>query len=325
MKGNAGGTQITGAGSSFDKPFFTKAFYEYSQKHSDVTVNYQPIGSGGGIKQFSAGLVDFGATDVPMNDKEAKTAEAFGGPVVTFPVALGAAAMGFNLEGVSSLKLSSRALSDIFLGKVKTWNDPEIASLNPGVKLPSQNITVAHRSDGSGTTYIFTDYLSSISPEWKSKVGKGKSVNWPVGVGGKGNDGVASVITKTPGAIGYVELAYVLQTKMTAAQVQNKDGKFVSPSLDSAKAAAGQFPNVSAQNFSIVNAAGADSYPITGYSWGLIYQKPKDAARAKAMVDLFKWLVTDAQGSVASSLSYAPLPDNVQTNATALLGKVQTS
>ncbi|HET6386066.1 MAG TPA: phosphate ABC transporter substrate-binding protein PstS [Armatimonadota bacterium] len=316
--------ELTGAGSTFDQPLFAKAFYQYNKDHPDVSVNYQAIGSGGGIKQFTQGLVDFGASDVPMNATELKNAESAGGPVIQVPVALGAAAMGYNIPGVKSgLKLTPKAIADIYLGKVTKWNDPEIASENKGVNLPSTSITVVHRSDGSGTTYIFTDYLSKISPAWKSKVGVGKSVQWPAGVGGKGNSGVAGEITNTPGAIGYVELAYVLSSKMTDAVVQNKDGQYIAPSLDSASAAAAAFPKVSASQFSIVNASGAKCYPISGYSWLLIYQKQKDPTKGKALVDLMKWTVTSAQSSIASGIGYAPLPQNVQQLATSLLGQVQ--
>jgi phosphate transport system substrate-binding protein len=313
-------TQLTGAGSTFDYPFFSKAFYEYSQKHADLTVNYQSIGSGGGIQQFIAKTVDFGASDVPMNEEELKRA---GGAVLQIPVTLGGEAMGYNLPGVGKgLKLTRQLIADIYLGKVTKWNDPKLVQLNPGVKLPNMPITVVHRSDGSGTTYIFTDFLSHVSAEWKQKVGAGKSVQWPVGIGGKGNEGVAGQVRETPGAIGYIELAYVLENQMTYAQVQNKAGKFLYPSIKTVAAAAATKPNVSATDFSIVDAAGADSYPISGYSWVIVYKKPTNPGRAKLVRDVLRWLVTDGQ-KVAESVDYVPLPQNVQHRALSIIDQMQ--
>lgn len=313
-------TQLTGAGSTFDYPFFSKAFYEYSQNHSDVTVNYQSIGSGGGIQQFIAKTVDFGASDVPMNDEELKLA---GAPVLQIPVTLGGEAIGYNLPGIpKGLRMSRELIADIYLGKITKWNAPRIAELNPGTKLPDMPITVVHRSDGSGTTYIFTDFLSTISPEWKKKVGTGKSVQWPVGLGGKGNEGVAGQVRQTPGAIGYIELAYVLENEMTYAQVENKAGKFLYPALDTVASAAATKPNVSATNFSIVDADGANSYPISGYSWVMLYEKPSDAARAKLVKSTLEWLVTKGQ-SVAQSVDYVPLPDNVQKQALKIIAQMK--
>ncbi|MGC1342618.1 MAG: phosphate ABC transporter substrate-binding protein PstS [Candidatus Binataceae bacterium] len=313
-------TQLTGAGSTFDYPFFSKAFYEYSQQRSDVTVNYQSIGSGGGIQQFIAKTVDFGASDVPMNAEELKLAQ---GPVLQVPVTLGGAAMGYNLPGIGKgLRLTRQLIADIFLGKVTKWNDPAIVKLNSGMKLPDMPITVVHRSDGSGTTYIFTDFLSSVSPEWKQKVGTGKSVQWPVGLGGKGNEGVAGQVRQTPGAIGYIELAYVLENEMTYAQVENKAGTFVYPSIETVADAAASKPGVNATDFSIVDAAGANSYPISGYSWVMLYEKPSDAARAKLVKQTLEWLVTKGQ-SVAKSVDYVPLPDNVQKQALKVISQMQ--
>jgi len=313
-------TQLTGAGSTFDYPFFSKAFYEYSQKHAALTVNYQSIGSGGGIQQFIAKTVDFGASDVPMNEEELKRA---GGAVLQIPVTLGGEAMGYNLPGVGKgLKLTRQLIADIYLGKVTKWNDPKLVQLNPGVKLPNMPITVVHRSDGSGTTYIFTDFLSHVSAEWKQKVGAGKSVQWPVGIGGKGNEGVAGQVRETPGAIGYIELAYVLENQMTYAQVQNKAGKFLYPSIKTVAAAAATKPNVSATDFSIVDAAGADSYPISGYSWVIVYKKPTNPGRAKLVRDVLRWLVTDGQ-KVAESVDYVPLPQNVQHRALSIIDQMQ--
>ncbi|GGJ04083.1 phosphate-binding protein [Alicyclobacillus cellulosilyticus] len=309
---------LTGAGSTFDYPFFSRAFYVYQQK-TGVQVNYQSIGSGAGIEQFSAGTVDFGATDVPMNSDEVKKAQAHGGPVIQIPITLGGVAMAYNLPSVKQqLKFTPKALADIYLGKVKKWNDPEITSVNKGVKLPNLPIVVVHRSDGSGTSYIFTDYLSSVSSEWAKKVGKGKSVNWPVGIGAKGNEAVATSVRNTQGAIGYVELAYAMQTKMTYGLIQNKAGVFVAPTPKSIAAAAATKPNVSATNFSIVNAPGKDSYPISGFSWVLLYRHYPDAAKEQALVKLFQWMETDGQNE-ASAVNYVPLPQNIRDSALAKL------
>lgn len=316
-------TQLTGAGSSFDYPFFSKAFYIYSQKNPDVTVNYQSIGSGGGIQQFTAKNVDFGATDVPMNAQELARA---GQPVLQIPVALGGAAVAYNLPGVTqTVRLTRQAIVDIYLGKILKWNDPAIAKLNHGVNLPDMPIVVVHRSDGSGTSYIFTDFLSHVSPEWKSKVGTGKSVSWPApsAVGAKGNEGVAGQIRSTPGAIGYVELAYVIENHMPAATLQNRAGKWVACTPDNVAAAAASKPKVSATDFSIVDATGENSYPISGYSWVVVYKKPADAGRAKALYDVLSWLVGPSGQSNAKSVDYVPLPVNVQNEASAALRQMQ--
>lgn len=322
--GSGSEASLTGAGSSFVNPFFSRAFPEYTRMHPRVTLNYQPIGSGGGIQQFTAQTVDFGASDVPMNQKELTAATQANGQVVQIPVALGAVAVVYNLPGVQKgLKLTPGAVAGIFSGKITKWNDPAIAGQNAGVQLPATDVSVAHRSDGSGTTYIFTDYLSSVSPEWKDGPGAGKEVEWPVGVGGKGNDGVAAAVKQAPGGIGYVELAYALQGNMTYALVQNKDGKFVEPTLEATTAAAQQFPAVSPQNFSIVNAPGAQSYPIAGYTWAMVWEQYKDAARASALRDVMSWIVTDAQDKFAKELSYAPLPAEVRQVAKSSISKVK--
>jgi phosphate transport system substrate-binding protein len=317
-------TQITGAGSTFDYPLFSKAFYVYSQSHHDVTVNYQSIGSGGGIQQFTAGTVDFGATDVPMNaDELARTKEA----VLQIPITLGGAGIGYNLPGVSKgLRLTRALVADIYLGKVTKWNDSAIAAINPGVKLPDMAITVVHRSDGSGTTYIFTDFLADVSLEWKQKVGTNKSVQWPArsSVGGKGNEGVAGLVRQSPGAIGYIELAYLLQNDMTYAQLQNRSGQYVYPTIDTIRAAAATKPSVSSTDFSIVDAEGADCYPISGYSWVLLYQKPRNAVRGALLKAVMIWLVTKGQ-SLATSVDYVPLPANVQEHALKVIGQMQVS
>lgn len=311
-------TQLTGAGSTFDYPFFSKAFFEYSKVHGDVQVNYQPIGSGGGIQQVTQRTVDFGATDVPMNADEVKAAEASGGPVLQVPVALGGVSIVYNVPGMSSgLRLDSSVVADIFLGKIAKWNDGRIAKLNPGKKLPNTPIVVVHRSDGSGTTYIFTDYLSNTSGEWKSKVGTGKNVSWPAqsAIGGKGNEGVAGQVNNNPGAIGYVELAYALQNKMAQATLKNAAGKFVEDSAGSVRTSAATKPEVSPTNFSIVNAKCAACYPIVGYSWAVLYRNPQDKTRGKLLQSILQWLTGPAAQKLAASLDYVPLPENVQAAA----------
>jgi phosphate transport system substrate-binding protein len=315
-------TELTGAGATFPYPFYSKAFYSYSQSHPEVTVNYQSIGSGGGIQQFIAKTVDFGASDVPMNAGELQRA---GAPVLQIPVTLGGEAICYNLPGIDSgLKFTRDLVADIYLGKVTKWNDPAIQKLNPDVKLPDTAIMVVHRSDGSGTTYIFTDFLSRVSSEWKQKVGTGKSVSWPApnSVGGKGNEGVAGQVRQSPGAIGYVELSYVIQNHMTYGKLQNKAGSWVSPSIATVAAAAAGKPSVSATDFSIVDADGADAYPISGYSWLMVYQKPADATRGGLVKKVMSWLVTDGQ-DVAKSVDYVPLPKNVQDIAAKALSQME--
>lgn len=315
-------TQLTGAGATFPYPFFSKAFYEYSAKHADVTVNYQSIGSGGGIQQFIAKTVDFGASDVPMNADELKRA---GEAVVQFPTTLGGVAIAYNLPDLKGdLKLTRQVLADIYLGKIAKWNDAAIAKLNKGMALPDLPVVVVHRSDGSGTSYIFTDFLSHVSDEWKTKVGTGKSVQWPApsSVGGKGNEGVAGQVKQTPGSIGYVELAYVVENKMTQAMLENKAGKFLLCSADGVQAAAASKANVSATDFSIVDSVGNGAYPIAGYSWAFVYQEPKDKARAKLAVDALEWLVTEGQ-PIAGSLNYVPLPTNVREFSKKALDQVK--
>lgn len=319
----AAATQLTGAGSSFDFPFFSKAFYIYNQKNPSVTVNYQSIGSGGGIQQFTAKNVDFGATDVPMNAEELARANQ---PVLQFPVTLGGAAVAYNLPGVTAtVHLTRPLLADIYLGKVLKWNDPQIAKLNHGLRLPDMPIVVVHRSDGSGTSYIFTDFLSHVSPEWKSKVGTGKSVSWPApsSVGAKGNEGVAGQVRSTPGAIGYVELAYVIENHMPAITLENRAGKWVACSQESVAAAAATKPEVSPTNFSIVDAAGANSYPVSGYSWVVVYKKPADTGRAKLLYDVLSWLVGPQGQANAKSVDYVSLPENVQAAAQGTLKQMQ--
>ena len=313
------GASLNGAGATFPAPFYQAAFYAYNQKFSQVTVNYQSVGSGAGIQQLTKKTVDFGASDVPLKTSEAA---AMGGPDKVMQIAstLGTESIAYNLQGISDgqLKLTPDTIAGIFLGTIKKWNDPALKADNGSLSLPDQDIRVVHRSDGSGTTYIFTDYLSTVSSDWASKVGKGKSVAWPVGDGASGNAGVATRVTQTPGAIGYVELAYVLQTKMTQAQLKNADGNFVLPSAAGATAAASQYLGTSPTNFSIVNAPGKASAPISGYSWLMVYIDQPDKTKGTAMVDLLYWLVNDGQ-QYAVNLHYAKLPGNMVANDIAAL------
>jgi phosphate transport system substrate-binding protein len=318
----AADTQFLGAGATFPYPFFSRAFYAYSQDHSGITVNYASIGSGGGIAQFTAKTVDFGASDVPMTKTELDAATAANGTVVQIPDTLGGIAVAYNVQGAPKhIKLTPKVIADVMLGKVTNWNDPAIAALNPGVKFPNLPILVVHRADASGTSYHFTDYLSKISPEWNSKVGRSKSVNWPTGVGAKGNEGVAGQIGNTPGAFGYVELAYALQNDMPYAAVQNKAGEYVLPSPDSIRAAASQKPNVNPDDFSVTDMGGKDSYPIAGYSWLLVWKNQADPTKGKELTALLKWLVTGGQ-QYAAKVNYVPLPENVQQEALKAIGSI---
>src|SRR6516165_5681345 len=306
----SGQTQINGAGASFPYPIYTKWFSEYGKLHSDVQINYQSIGSGGGIKQLSAQTVFFGASDGPMTDEQLKGAP---GPILHFPTVLGGVVPVYNVEGVTApLKFSGKVLADIILGKVTKWNDASIAALNPGVKLPAEDVTVAHRSDGSGTTYIFVDYLSKVSPEFKQKVGFNTSVNWPVGVGGKGNEGVAGLVKQTPGTIGYVELIYANQNKLSYGLVQNSSGKFVKADLASVTAAADGASKSMPDDFrvSITDAPGAQAYPISSFTWLLIPSHIEDAGKREDIKAFLHWMMTDGQND-AESLAYAQLPKPV--------------
>jgi phosphate transport system substrate-binding protein len=308
--GPAQTVQINGAGATFPYPIYSKWFSEYNKMHPEVEINYQSIGSGGGIRQLSNQTVFFGATDGPMTSEQIFAAP---GPVLHLPTVLGAVVPIYNIPGVdASLKFSGKVLADIIMGKITKWNDAAIAGLNAGVKLPSTDITVAHRSDGSGTTYIFVDYLSKVSPDFKKTVGVATSVNWPVGVGGKGNEGVAGLVKQTPGSIGYVELVYAQQNKIDFGSVQNFDGEFVTASLASVTAAASAASKAMPKDFrvSITNAPGKGAYPISSFTWLLFYEHPGDKKRAKIMVDFMKWALTEGQ-KYASDLSYAPLPQEV--------------
>ncbi|MGE5815577.1 MAG: phosphate ABC transporter substrate-binding protein PstS [Acidobacteriota bacterium] len=314
--------QINGAGATFPYPIYSKWFSEYNKLHPDVRINYQSIGSGGGIRQITNETVFFGATDGPMTNEQLQGAP---GKILHFPTVLGAVVPIYNLQGVDTqLKFTGAVLADIFLGKITKWNDPGIAKLNPGVKLPESDITVVHRSDGSGTTYIWVDYLSKLSPEWKQKVGVATSVNWPAGVGGKGNEGVAGLVRQSPHSIGYVELIYALQNKIDYGSVQNAAGKFVTASLESVTAAAAAAASKMPADFrvSITNAPGEGAYPISSFTWLLLYENPKNKAQGKVMVDFVKWALTDGQ-KYAKDLGYAPLPDNVVKMEMAALAKIK--
>lgn len=305
--GVPGAVQLTGAGSTFDDPFFASVFYLYGRTHR-LEVNYQPIGSGGGILQFMEGTVAFGASDVPMSRRELKRAEQTVGPVVQVPVAMAAEAVCYDVPGLRvPLRLTGPVLADIFLGRIRYWDAQPIRKLNPSARLPHHPIIVVHRSDGSGTTYIFTDYLHTQSVDWSRRVGVGKAVSWPTGIGAKGNAGVAAEIESVSGAVGYVELAYALQAKLPYASIRNPAGRFVAPSLTGAAAAAAAMPGATPERFSIVNPPGDRSYPICGYSWILLARHPKKCGQEQALVRLVRYLVTTGQAR-AAALDYAPLP-----------------
>ncbi len=320
---DVGQGSLTGAGATFPGPFYTKAFADYSARYPQVTVNYQAVGSGAGIQQFVKKTVDFGASDVPMASKDIDSAGG-AGALTQIPTTLGVISIAFNVSGVNDLNLDADTLAGIFLGQVKRWNDPKIAALNSGSTLPNRSITVVHRSDGSGTTFHFTDYLSKVSATWKTSVGSAKSVKWPTGVGASGNTGVAQAIQSTDGAVGYVELAYVVQNNMHQAALKNANGKFVKASVAGATAAAGTNTSVSPTNFSITNAACDACYPIAGFSWVMLYTSYSEASKGKAVVNLFKWLVTDGQ-SDSTDLQYAPLPAAVQQLALSNLKTIKAA
>jgi phosphate transport system substrate-binding protein len=300
--------KINGAGATFPYPIYSKWFTEYSAAHPGVEINYQSIGSGGGIKQVCSGTVDFGASDMPMTDELLKSC---GVKLIHIPTVLGADVPVFNVPGVSDLRFSPELLADIFLGKITNWNDPRIAKDNPGAHLPDQKIIVVHRSDGSGTTFIFTDYLSKISKEWADGPGKGTSINWPTGVGGKGNEGVAGYVRQLPGAIGYVELIYALQNHISFGAIRNSAGTWLKASIEGVTAAAGTAKMPADYRVSITNAPGADAYPISSFTYLLIPTQPKNMANEKVLKDLLSWCIKSGESEV-SSLSYAPLPSNVQ-------------
>ena len=306
--GAARAQKLTGAGATFPYPIYSKWFSEYSGAHPGVEINYQAIGSGGGIKQATSGLVDFGATDGPMTDDQLASSKI---KLLHIPTVLGAVVPIFNVTGVSDLKFSPDVLADIFLGKITNWNDPRIAKDNPGVKLPTENVTVVHRSDGSGTTYIFSDYLTKVSKDWASGPNKGTALNWPKGLGGSHNEGVASLVRQLPGAIGYVELIYALQNKIAFGEIKNAAGNWVKASIDGVTEAAASVKQMPADyRVSITNAPGANAYPISSFTWLLIPLKSQDAAKGKVLKDFLSWMLNSGQGEV-SSLYYAPLPKAV--------------
>jgi phosphate transport system substrate-binding protein len=302
-------TNLNGAGATFPNPIYQKWFSEYHNSHKDVQINYQSIGSGGGIAQLTSGTVDFGASDGPMTDEQLSK---ISGKVLHIPTVLGGVVPTYNVNGVTGeLKFTGDVLADIFLGNIKKWNDPRLAKANPGVKFPDEDIVVVHRSEGSGTTYIFTDYLSKVSPAWKDKVGKGTSVNWPAGLGGKGNEGVSGMVKQTEGSIGYVELIYAISNQMAYGSVQNAAGSFVKASLDSVTAAAASVKDMPDDfRVSITNAPGKEAYPISSFTWLLVPAEWADANKEKAFVDFLTFMVDKGQ-TMTAALQYAPLPKNV--------------
>ena len=307
-------TKLNAAGATFPYPIYSKWFNEYHQQHPDIEINYQSIGSGGGIAQVTAGTVDFGASDGPMKDEQiAAFKQQSGTSVLHFPTVLGAVVPAYNIPGFKSeLKFTPEVLAGIYLGKITSWNDPAIAKANPGTSLPNASIVVVHRSDGSGTTYIWTDYLSKVSSDWNNQVGKGTSVKWPVGMGAKGNEGVAGMIRQMDGAFGYVELIYALQNKITFGSVQNAAGNFVKASLDSTTAAASSVKTMPADfRVSITNAPGKDAYPIASFTWLLVPADWKDKSKQKIVVDFLNWMLDQGQ-TMSAQLDYAPLPDSMK-------------
>jgi phosphate transport system substrate-binding protein len=302
---------LTGAGATFPAPLYSKWFHDYAAK-TGVKINYQAIGSGGGIKQFTENTVDFGASDAPMSDEEIAKLK---GPAFHIPTVLGAVVMTYNVPGLTRpLNLTGPVIADIYLGKITKWNAPAIAAVNQGVALPNKDILVVHRTDGSGTTYIFTDYLTSVSPAWKSGPGKAKDLQWPVGLGGKGNDGVAGQVSQLTGSIGYVELAYARQNKLSYAALKNAAGNFVLPSIESvtsaAAAVAAKLPSNTDFRVSIVNASAKTAYPISSFTYLLVYATQPDAVKGKKLIDFIKWAIHDGE-QAAAPLDYAPLPKNV--------------
>jgi phosphate transport system substrate-binding protein len=300
--------KLTGAGATFPEPIYSKWFSEYSAAHPGVTINYQAIGSGGGVRQMTAGLVDFGASDMPVTDEQLAASKT---KLTHIPTVMGAVVASFNVPGISDLKFSPDVLADIYLGKIANWNDPRIAKDNAGVSLPNLKIIVVHRSDGSGTSYIFTDYLSKVSSDWANGPGRGASPSWPMGVGGKGNPGVAGLVRQLPGAIGYVELLYALQNHISYGEIKNAEGNWVKASIDGVTAAAASIKQMpSDYRVSITNAPGKDAYPISSFTYLLVPLKFPDAAKGKVIKDLLSWMITSGEGE-AAGLSYAPLPKSV--------------
>jgi phosphate transport system substrate-binding protein len=308
-----GQTTLNGAGATFPNPMYSKWFSDYHKLHPDIQINYQSIGSGGGIRQVTEGTVDFGASDMPMTDGQLTEAQTkLKTKILNIPTVLGAAVPAYNIPGVKGeVKFTPEALAGIFLGRITKWNDKAITSANPGVNFPDKDIVVVYRTEGSGTTFIWTDYLSKVSPEWKSHVGSNASVKWPVGMGGKGSEGVAGSIRQLQGSIGYVELIYAVQNNIAYGSVKNSAGNFVKASLESVTAAAASAAKMPADfRVSITDAPGKDAYPISSFTWLLIPEQSKDAAKGKILADFLNWMVSDGQ-KMTTALSYSPLPDNV--------------
>ncbi|MDP2600827.1 MAG: phosphate ABC transporter substrate-binding protein PstS [Deltaproteobacteria bacterium] len=315
---------INGAGATFPYPLYSKWFHEYHKLHPKLRFNYQSIGSGGGIKQIAERTVDFGASDAPISDAQLAKLDW---KLLHIPAVLGTVVLSYNLPEVGDdLKLTGPVVADIFLGKLKKWNDPRLAALNPEKKLPEKSILVAHRSDGSGTTYVFTDYLSKVSPEWKQKVGREKAVNWPAGLGGKGNEGVTGLVKQTHGSIGYIELGYAVPNKLPTALIQNRAGQFIKPTIASTTAAAegvaGNMPKD--YRVSITDAPGAQSYPISAFTYLLIYQTQENAAKGKALVQFLRWATKEGQ-KLAPILHYAPLPDSLTAKIEATISTIKVA
>ena len=315
-----GQSRINGSGATFPDPIYEKWFSEYNKLHSDVQINYQSIGSGGGIRQVLNGTVDFGASDGPMTDEQLSQAKT---KILHIPTVLGAVVPAYNVPGVTGeIKFTPEVLANIFLGKITNWNDPAIAKANPGVNFPNQSIIVIHRSDGSGTTYIFTDYLSKVSSEWANSVKKGTTVSWPLGLGGKGNEGVAGQIRQLQGSIGYIELIYAVQNNIPYGSVKNAAGTFVKASLDGVTEAAASAKSMPADfRVSITNAPGKTAYPISSFTWLLIPVQSKDANKGKVLSDFLNWMVSDGQ-KMTTQLTYAPLPENVADKVKAAIKQV---
>src|SRR5579864_3067465 len=321
-----GNLLINGAGATFPYPVYSKWFDEYHKAHGNIQINYQSVGSGAGIKQVTEGTVDFGTSDGPMNDEQMKAyQDKHGSPILHFPTVLGAAVPSYNIPGVTAeLKFTPEALAGIYLGKITKWNDPAIAGPNAGVKLPAEDIVVIHRSDGSGTTYIWTDYLSKVSSDWQSKVGRDTSVNWPVGLGGKGNEGVAGLVKQTPNSIGYIELIYAVQNNVLYGSVKDPAGEFVKPSLAGVSAAAAGAAITMPDDFrvSITNAPGKSAYPISSFTWLLIPAQIQDAAKRDAIKGFLTWMLTDGQ-KYCEALAYAQLPKDVVAREQKAIAMIQ--
>ncbi len=314
--------EINGAGASFPAPLYAKWFSDYNKAHSDVRVNYQSVGSGGGIRQFTEQTVDFGATDAPMNEEQMKAAVTKGGEVIHLPTVMGAVVVTYNLPELKGLNLSGEVIAEIFLGKITKWNDKKIQALNAKATLPAKDILVVHRSDGSGTSSIFTDYLSKISEEWKSKVGSSTTPNWPLGLGAKGNEGVAGQVKQMPGSIGYIELIYAESNKLPYASIKNAAGNFVVPSIKSVSAAALGVTIPADFRVSLTNASGKEAYPISGFTYLLVWKKLSNNDKSKEWVKLLKWAMADGQ-KAAENLFYAPLPAAVGKRVAAAIDSIQ--